>query len=137
MFSNSILEFFIFGIIFSTLILILIKGFGLFKLHYVNLKWLKKIKQLTKDTDNSTKKEALLATINHCQNLNSKFKSEFVLYVNLVSLKSKGLYVTPVENLFADKRGFVKIDSSLLSLSFFETESNKSMPTEKVSLSLA
>ena len=73
MFSNSILEFFIFGIIFSTLILILIKGFGLFKLHYVNLKWLKKIKQLTKDTDNSTKKEALLATINHCQNLNSKW----------------------------------------------------------------
>jgi hypothetical protein len=106
MFSNSILEFFIFGIFFSTLILILIKGFGLFKIHYANLKWLQKIKQLTKDTDDTKKKEALLATINHCQNLNSKWlleESDLKFLNNTLLLIKKIAYAyhpssqTPIE----------------------------------------
>jgi hypothetical protein len=43
----------------------------------------------------------------------------------------------PVESLFAEASGFLKTESIRFNLSFCETDSNKSTPTEKVSLSLA
>jgi len=40
MFDNSALELFILGVTLGTLLLILIKGFGVIKLRYLNFKWL-------------------------------------------------------------------------------------------------
>ena len=127
MFSNSILEFFIFGIFFSTLILILIKGFGLFKINYANLKWLQKIKQLTKDTDDTKKKEALLATINHCQNLNSKWlleESDLKFLNNTLLLIKKIAYAyhpssqAPIEEarIRSILNAFIELKTHLLTL---------------------
>ena len=127
MFSNSILEFFILGVIFSALIFILIKGFGLLKLHYVNLKWLQKIKQLTKNTDDKKKKEALLATINYCQNLDSKWlleesdleflKNTFML-IEIIARAYHPNSKTPIEEarILCRLNAFMELKNHLLTL---------------------
>ena len=71
--TNSTLELFILGVILGTLLLILIKGFGVMKLRYLNFKWLCKFKESMQGADDLKKKEALTTIINQCLSLNSKW----------------------------------------------------------------
>ena len=74
MFDISIWKFILPGIALVILVFILLaKGFGVIKLEYFNLKWLRELKALKLSANDSAYKGALIAIISHCEILNSKW----------------------------------------------------------------
>ena len=77
MFDISIWKFILPGIALVILVFILLaKGFGVIKLEYLNLKWLRELKAFKLHADDPAYKGALVAIISYCQVLNSKWVLE-------------------------------------------------------------
>ena len=77
MFDIGIFKFLLPGIALLLLILILSsRGFGVFKLNYLNFKRLRELQKLKLSGDSPSSNKALTAITNHCQALNSKWVLE-------------------------------------------------------------
>ena len=77
MFDISIWKFLLPGVALLLLVFILLaRGFGVIKLEYLNLKWLRELKAFKLHTDDPAYKGALVAIISYCQVLNSKWVLE-------------------------------------------------------------
>ena len=96
MFDISIWKFILPGIALVILVFILLaKGFGVIKLEYLNLKWLRELKALKLSANDSAYKGALIAIISHCQILNSKWileESDLDILRNTYQLVKKIAY---------------------------------------------
>ena len=77
MFDISFWKFILPGVALLLLVFILLaRGFGVIKLEYLNLKWLRELKAFKLCTDDPAYKGALVAIISYCQVLNSKWVLE-------------------------------------------------------------
>ena len=77
MFDISFWKFILPGVALLLLVFILLaRGFGVIKLEYLNLKWLRELKAFKLHTDDPAYKGALVAIISYCQVLNSKWVLE-------------------------------------------------------------
>ena len=77
MFDISFWKFILPGVALLLLVFILLaRGFGVIRLEYLNLKWLRELKAFKLYTDDPACKGALVAIISYCQVLNSKWVLE-------------------------------------------------------------
>lgn len=77
MFDISIWKFFLPGIVLLSLVFIfLARDFGVIKLKYLNLKWLRELEAFKSSTDDPAYNNALAVIISYCQGLNSKWLLE-------------------------------------------------------------